>query len=286
MAWDWLLGSGGKEYKNADASQVDQARLNAQSQMAGGRPLEAALARQTLDAQYGQTGGQALLRQGTNEAIANQTSTAASARGGAMALAGARNQAAVNAVAAQGQAANQAALLKAQEIQQAFGAQTGYQLGREQSYNQALGAEMQKYGADQQMAMAKAKAESERTGKVGQMVGAGLGAAASIAMLSDERAKVDAGPPSQDQLVELLRSQEPHVYRYDGQPAGTERLGVMAQDLEQSDLGRALVSEGADGLKRIDTEAALSALLAEMGAINARIDDLGAKSATVRKGGA
>ena len=284
--FDWLLGKGGSAYAAPDERSAWQARNAYYDQQARGKGLEDALAQQYQQAMSGDTAAQAQLRLATDQNVAMQQSAAASARGGAMQQALARQGAMNNAVSAQQQAGAQSAILRQKEVQDALAAQTGYQLGREQSAAGMLGNESSFYGAKNQMAQARGTADNDRSQAGGKMIGQGLAAAGSLMMLSDERAKVDAGPPSQDQLVELLRSQEPHVYRYDGQPAGTERLGVMAQDLEQSDLGRALVSEGADGLKRIDTEAALSALLAEMGAINARIDELGSKSATVRKGGA
>jgi hypothetical protein len=49
-------------------------------------------------------------------------------------------------------------------------------------------------------------------------------------------------------------------------PANGEgrRRGVMAQDLERSEVGKVFVREGPDGLKRVDTGGLTLALVAEV----------------------
>ena len=83
--------------------------------------------------------------------------------------------------------------------------------------------------------------------------------------ISDARAKHSVEGISQNDLVEFYASIKPSYYQYLNQLNGEGIIpGFMAQDLLQSKLGRTIVSEGPDGLLRVDTWKLLGALTATM----------------------
>lgn len=89
---------------------------------------------------------------------------------------------------------------------------------------------------------------------------------------SDRRAKtrialLDSYKEPDDEVGELLDKLKPATYRYkepdEPGSAPGKRYGVMAQDLEKSDMGRSIVREEG-GVKKIDTNQAVGVLLASM----------------------
>jgi hypothetical protein len=101
--------------------------------------------------------------------------------------------------------------------------------------------------------------------------GGTIGAAAAT---SDERAKTDVREVG-DEVDATLAALKPYAFRYideDAHGVGA-RIGVMAQELEQTELGRALVIER-NGVKMLDTSAALSLALAANVRLAQRLDDL------------
>lgn len=99
--------------------------------------------------------------------------------------------------------------------------------------------------------------------------GAGIGAAAA----SDERAKKNI-QSADKQIRGLLSNLEPSTFEYKDPALGDKRAGVMAQDLEKSEVGRTMVSDGPDGIKRVDIPSATSALLGTVAHLNRRLDKL------------
>lgn len=75
-----------------------------------------------------------------------------------------------------------------------------------------------------------------------------------------------------DALLNTL-GQSQSVYTYKGEPAGANpRLGIMAQDLEKTPAGGAMVKQDPrSGLKYIDAPAGLSAAFAGLGRLNERV---------------
>ncbi len=96
---------------------------------------------------------------------------------------------------------------------------------------------------------------------------------AAPALASDRRLKTDIGPGG-DSARGLLDSLQAHVFRYEdpnggpGRGEGT-RLGVMAQDLERSAAGKAIVRETPHG-KAIDVAQGLGAVMAALGELHGR----------------
>lgn len=96
-------------------------------------------------------------------------------------------------------------------------------------------------------------------------------------LMSDKKTKTHI--KNADKAVEKLLSHlKARSYKYKDkyQEEGGEgnRVGVMAQDLEKSKAGKEMVSEGPDGIKRIDQKKALSVSLAALADLHKRIKHL------------
>lgn len=92
----------------------------------------------------------------------------------------------------------------------------------------------------------------------GQLIGGGAGVLAS-----DERVKENISKVTKDEIKELKESLKAVKFNYKDSAYGDgDFVGVMAQDLEKSKLGKNLVFEDKDGVKKIDTNKAISLLLA------------------------
>lgn len=126
--------------------------------------------------------------------------------------------------------------------------------------------------------------------------GAQVGAAAMTGgAASDERVKADV-KPADDEVDAMLRGIKPYSWRYDFE--GNEHLqavttardgqklaGVMAQDLERTELGRLAVrslGDGPDYLRVIDTDAATCLLLAAVARLGKRLDEAEAELKALR----
>lgn len=97
---------------------------------------------------------------------------------------------------------------------------------------------------------------------------------------SDEELKKDISKPENKQikseLKSLLDKLEPYMYNYkDPKKEGEgRRLGVMAQDLEKSSMGKEMVMEDQEGSKRIDLNKVASAALAASSNLIDRVEKL------------
>jgi hypothetical protein len=112
-------------------------------------------------------------------------------------------------------------------------------------------------------ANAQAAAEIAKGNQISNLVGQGAGAAAMF--FSDERLKKDLEPISKDDLSEMKKHLKAYAYKYKSEEHGEGQwIGVLAQDLEKSKLGRTLVYEDEDGFKNIDASKVLSLFLATM----------------------
>lgn len=82
---------------------------------------------------------------------------------------------------------------------------------------------------------------------------------------SDERLKEEIEPISKDELAELKANLKAYRFKYKNQEHGKgEHIGVMAQDLEKSKLGRTLVSENSEGFKQLNINKVMMLFLATM----------------------
>lgn len=257
------------------------------------------------DAAFG-TGGpsaaEALLGRGMNQGMNQQLALAASAQGANRAAA--RRQAAFNNAAIAGDTSAQMAALRAQEQQTARGqlAQalsqgvsaddayatnlmnqglerdkftTGVDIQNEANRAQAaenyysrtadiykanIGAETSRRGQDMSMA-------SDIVGGVTQAAGA----AGAAGVGSDKRGKKDVRAGGAEEFLEALKA---YGFEYKD-PSGPAKgagpqLGVMAQDVEKSDLGDDMVVDGQDG-KELHTGKALGPVLAALANLHERM---------------
>ena len=93
------------------------------------------------------------------------------------------------------------------------------------------------------------------------LVGSALTAGAVA--YSDERLKTNIEPVSKEDLSEMKKHLKAYAFNYRSNEFGTgDWVGIMAQDLEKSKLGKTLVVEDENGHKMIDLKKVLSMFLA------------------------
>jgi hypothetical protein len=129
-------------------------------------------------------------------------------------------------------------------------------------------------GVQMQSALANQQADANKAASDKQMLG-GLGSAAML--MSDENEKENIKPQasSADEISKFLSALKPSSYEYKDEKNGTgEKIGVMAQDLEKTKVGKTMVDEAPGGEKMIDTNKAIGALLAGMADLNKKFKKL------------
>ena len=198
------------------------------------------------------------------------------------------------------EAAGQAAVLRAgeqaqaeQAMQAAVGTQQQVENQRAQLIQQyqALGmtAEQAQFAANQRLEEMRVETEqreadraagvtSARESRQSDVAGAGIGGLAALLpfLFSDKRLKEKITPGTKAVRAVMERLQ-PYSFEYKnaGKP-GTARgpvVGVMAQDLQKSPLGRDMVTESKDGLQ-VDAVKAISAALAGNADLHHRVKAL------------
>lgn len=225
----------------------------------------------------------------TRQALASQAATQRGVSGGLAQ----RQLARATAGTMQEQAA-QGGLLRAQEQQAAEQSLAGL-LGQTRAQDQALMAQAnqlaQQYmamgmGADQAQFLANMKLEELRQGARSQQAQFGaqqqaglLGAGATIgaaALMSDINQKTNIKDSSKE-IGKFLKaiSGKSYDYKDSSMPGTTEgkRYGIIAQDLEKSDMGKSLVKDTIHG-KMVDVPQSVGALLAAVSHLNKRLDKL------------
>lgn len=104
-------------------------------------------------------------------------------------------------------------------------------------------------------------------------MGAGIGGSigGSIGKIfSDEKVKDNLADEDGFKIEEFLLNIRPKSFQYKGE--NKDRHGVVAQDLEHSEIGRNMVGETEDGTKVIDANDAISALLQAVAHINKKVE--------------
>lgn len=97
----------------------------------------------------------------------------------------------------------------------------------------------------------------------GLLQGAAEAGASAFAKSSDERVKENISEVTKDEIKELKETLKAFKFTYKDSIHGDgDHVGVMAQDLEKSKLGKTLVFDDKDGVKKIDTNKAICLLLA------------------------
>lgn len=294
----------GLDKASADAQALEQQYLAKLNALQPGAPpqLDPTQQAQFRDAQLGLVGNlqdtiagntpsvaQIQQQQAFDQLRAQQSGQAAAAgRGGNLALA--QRTAANNIGNLGAQQASASALLRAQEQATARGQlgdvtnagrstdvniaganQTSAINTRNQDITQQnnLGNQtLQANANDVNAQAAKIAAKNQQLQQWGNIASTGLGV---ISTLSDERAKTDIRPESSDEIRNFLAQIHPSAYRYKG--FAEPKVGVMAQDVERSDVGRTLVRETPAG-KAIDIPSATGAMLAALADMHRRVAQL------------
>jgi hypothetical protein len=127
--------------------------------------------------------------------------------------------------------------------------------------NQALQANSNDVNAQ----TAKFNQGQQKLQTMGNLVSTGAGV---LSMLSDRRLKEDIEPESTVDIRDFLNAIKPSAYRYKG--AAEPKVGVMAQDVERSGMGRTIVKNTPIG-KAIDIPSATGAMLASLADLNRRL---------------
>jgi hypothetical protein len=118
---------------------------------------------------------------------------------------------------------------------------------------------------------AAAGIDMQGTAQGAQLVGS-IAAAAGAAMASDKRAKTKI-EDGEEESRRFLGSLKPKGFEYKDKRFGEgHHLGIMAQDVEKVAPG--MVINDTDGVKKIDMKKALSASLAALGTLGARVEKL------------
>lgn len=232
--------------------------------------LDAALA--SALAGTGPSAAMSTLQAATDQNIAQQQAMAASARGSNVGLA--QRGAMMNAAATQQQASNQAATLRAQEMQQAQQNMLS-NLSNQDSFTSALiNAGTARDTGQANLDESSKKRYQESAGNVIGGLGAGAGAIAK----SDENAKKSIEGASSE-IDGFLRAITGKSYEYkdshkEDHTAGRGRyVSPMAQDLEKTDIGRSMVKNSKGG-KVVDYGKGFGALLASQARIAERLDQI------------
>jgi hypothetical protein len=130
-------------------------------------------------------------------------------------------------------------------------------------------------------AQAASDAAKAKAGLWGNVIGAGGSVAGGlVSKLSDEDEKdISAEEPDLDAFMESLK---PMIYKYKhpeapGAAPGVE-VGVMAQDVEKTPVGRTMVKETPGG-KMLDGEKGFGVILAALAALNEKIDKMSGEGA-------
>jgi hypothetical protein len=215
----------------------------------------------------GTAGPSAAAIQGTNaqdRAIAQQFAAAQGATGANTAMA--YRQALQNAAGISQQAGADAATLRAKEVADAQAQRAG-------NLSAGRGGDTTKYSTDVGAGNVRYAADKDFEGKkIAAATGAGSGIVGA-ALISDERKKTGI-TDGDDDVRAMLDALKAHDFQYKepSEPGAApgKRTGVMAQDLEKSMAGRALVHDTPDG-KVIDSPQAIGAMLAALADMNKRM---------------
>ena len=153
-----------------------------------------------------------------------------------------------------------------QQSLQKYGIDKNYALGMSEQANQAAIAEAQRKNDYKMM---RAEQNSKNQGNWLNAIGTGLSAGA--ALLSDEREKMDV-KDGYGILQAVTARVKPKSFAYRADP-GTERQGVMAQDLERTPLAYT-VKDTPEG-KVVDSAQLTGANTAMISELSRKVDSIG-----------
>lgn len=274
-----LSGMNAVQQQALAASQQQQQQLN---QL---QPQQVDFAKQLADQALGKgpSLADASLRAAQDRNLSQQLAMAKTLRAPNAGLAS-RNL--MNMGAQQAQATNQAAAqAKLAEQQQQQAAFANYLQGQ-QAYNANLLS-----GAGQ-TAGAMANADAQRAASSNQFLGnlIGTGASLGAVAISDENLKTDIKPVTgkkngNDKKFDsksFLDGLQAYSYKYKNPAHGDPRISVMAQDLEKTQEGRAMVVNTAAG-KMVDYAKGYGTILAAQADLNKRLAEIESKYSKNKK---
>lgn len=144
---------------------------------------------------------------------------------------------------------------------------------------QAFEDEMEKRKAIAEALSGKAAQQTARQNAksafVGSLIGAGGSVGAGMLSKSDERSKnIEDTPPDMDKFLETLK---PLMFKYkDENSAGAargENVGVVAQDVEKTPVGKTMVKNTSEG-KMLDMQKGFGVILAALAALHDKDKEL------------
>jgi hypothetical protein len=113
------------------------------------------------------------------------------------------------------------------------------------------------------MGNAIASAQMGQANRMSGLIGQGIQGGAMI-LACDERLKENINPVSREDLDEIRSMLKPYVYNYKGGPTSDLWVGIMADDLEKSKLGKTCVFTDSDGFKKVNGSKLLSLFFASI----------------------
>lgn len=132
-------------------------------------------------------------------------------------------------------------------------------------------AELQQFGANQQAASQANQARIDRNSQTRQMGSQAL----SALLMSDKNVKSDVEKETKkiDKFLDAMKSYSFEYKKGTPNTSSGKKVGVMAQDLEKSEIGKSLVKQTNAG-KAIDMKNAFSAIMASQARLNERMKSL------------
>jgi hypothetical protein len=110
---------------------------------------------------------------------------------------------------------------------------------------------------------AAAAGQIAQANRMSGLIGQGIQGGAMV-LACDERLKENINPVSREDIDELRATLKPYVYNYKAGKTDDLWVGVMAQDLIQSKLGKTCVFIDSDGFLKVDAQKLTSLFIASM----------------------
>lgn len=126
-----------------------------------------------------------------------------------------------------------------------------------------------------QQSQAEAQAAQANAAGLRDLV-VGAASAASAGAKSDKNSKENISKPNSNSIQTFLDKLNPYKYNYKDDSSKSPQMGVMAQDLEKSDLGKEFVEE-VDGDKYVDYGKMASTQMAAISDLHQRLKKLEGK---------
>lgn len=122
--------------------------------------------------------------------------------------------------------------------------------------------------------------QRQNQANLGALSGIGQSLMGGGSSTSDEREKknIDDVSGIAKGIADFVKHLKPYEYEYKNDEDGTgKKVGIMAQDLEKSKIGKTMVDETPDGKKVVDTNKAIGVLLASVAELNKKLDKVKGK---------